>query len=531
MIDETTRPDLDMIVRVARSLASVNGTQAIFEEILDQAMRLTQADGGTLYVVKDTELHFEIVRNITLELRFGGADEPLVPEYFSPISLEDDSNRVVLHVVQTGETANISNVYDSQFDFSGTYKSDALHNYRSQSFLTVGMFNRRMEPIGVLQLINATDPMTGDVVPFSEQQRQLVEALAGMGGAILKNVILTAELSQLLDAFIKLIAEAVDAKSPYTGGHCRRVPDLVMDFAYAIHASSDGPCERVHFSDADMYELHVAGWMHDVGKICIPEYVMDKATKLETIYDRIHEVQALYELLKRDAEVHRWRQVALGEDAVKEESIYLSMCKELDEEFLFLQEANIGGEFMSDEKIQRIHNISERTVVVNGIEKAVLSEEYVYNLVIRKGTLTYEEREKIREHMTITIQMLEALPFPKHLQRVPEFAGGHHETMIGTGYPKGLTRDQMSIQARMMAIADVFEALTASDRPYKKAKSLSEAMRIMGFMKKDNHLDPDLFDEFVRHEVYLTFANKYMDPDLIDEIDKLKLMSIVPKPI
>jgi response regulator RpfG family c-di-GMP phosphodiesterase len=352
-----------------------------------------------------------------------------------------------------------------------------------------------------------------------------------MGGAIMKNVALHTELSELLDSFIKLIAGAVDAKSPYTGGHCRRVPDLVMDFANAIHDAEDGPFGTVRFSDADMYELHVAGWLHDIGKICIPEYVMDKATKLETIYDRIHEVEARIEILKRDAEISMLKNIMNGGERLEAEATFRRVLEELDDDMLFLRRVNIGGEFMHDEDIARVHQIASRELNINGVTQPLLSSEYVENLCIRRGTLTEVERDKIRDHMRITIDMLEQLPFPKNLQRVPEFAGGHHETMIGTGYPKGLTREQMSIQARMMAIVDVFEALTAADRPYKPAKKLSEAMRIMGFMKKDHHLDPELFNEFVRLEVYMTFANKHMSPEHIDEINKEALMGITPKPL
>ncbi len=522
---------LDTLVQVARSLASVSGEQAILERIVDEAVRLTNADGATLYVVKENALHFEIVRNRSLKIGFGGTSGTELPESFVPISLDEQAEgRVVLHVVQSGETANIPDAYNSDFDFSGTYAMDKKMNYRSQSFLTVGMFNRELEPIGVLQLINATDPATKQVKSFSERQQSLVEALAGMGGAVMKNAILHTELSELLDSFMKLIAEAVDAKSPYTGGHCRRVPDLVMDFAYSIHEVEDGPFGSVRFSEADMHELHVAGWLHDIGKICIPEYVMDKATKLETIYDRIHEVKARFELAKREAEVTLLKQVISGELTVDDyQEQYAVICGELDADCSFIEISNIGGEFMRDADIERIGSIAKRQITFDGRSESLLPQEFVDNLCIRKGTLTHDEREKIRDHMRITIDMLEALPFPKHLQRVPEFAGGHHETMIGTGYPKGLTRAQMSIQARMMAIADVFEALTAADRPYKPAKKLSEAMTIMGYMKKDHHLDPDLFNEFVRNEVYLTFANKYMAPHLIDEIDKDALMAIQPK--
>ncbi len=521
---------LDTLVQIARGLASVDGEHAILEMIVDEAMRLTNADGATLYVIKDNGIHFEVVRNPTLGIHFGGTSGTSLPSEFEPISLNGDvQDHVVLHVIHTGKIANIEDVYDSQFDFSGTYAMDKSMGYRSQSFLTVGMFKRDLEPIGVLQLINAKNVETGVVQPFSLLQESLVEALAGMGGGIINNTALHTELAELLDSFIKLIAGAVDAKSPYTGGHCRRVPDLVMDFAYAIHAAGDGPFGEIEFSDADMYELHVAGWLHDIGKICIPEYVMDKATKLETIYDRIHEVEFRFAVAKKEAEISMLRSCMSGKDESEAKAELERVCMELDEDFAFIRQANIGGEFMHDKDIERIHSIAKRTIDLGGQSRPILTQDYVDNLCIRRGTLTFDERDKIRDHMRITIDMLEQMPFPRNLQRVPEFAGGHHETMIGTGYPKGLTRDQMSIQARMMAIADVFEALTASDRPYKPAKKLSEAMRIMGFMKKDHHLDPELFNEFVRLDVYLTFAEKYMDPTNIDCIDKEALMAIQPK--
>ena len=532
MFKEESKDALETLVHVARGLASVDSEAAILEMIVDEAMRLTNADGATLYIVKEGALHFEVVRNLSLNIHYGGTSQAPLPHGFEPIALSGQSQtHVVLHVVNTGKTANIPDVYDSQFDFSGTYAMDEKTNYRSQSFLTVGMFKQNLEPLGVLQLINSKNPETGDVQSFSELQQSLVQALAGMGGALMTNAALNTELKDLLDSFIKVIAGAVDAKSPYTGGHCRRVPDLVMDFAHAIHDAEDGPFGSVKFSDGDMYELQVSGWLHDIGKICIPEYVMDKATKLETIYDRVHEVETRVELAKREAEVVLLRSLLNGHNQSEAQAQYERVCAGLDEDLAFIRQANIGGEFMHDSDVERIHKIAERKVSIGGVEQPFLTSDYVDNLCIRKGTLTFDERERIRDHMRLTIEMLEQMPFPRHLQRVPEFAGGHHETMIGTGYPKGLTREQMSVQARMMAIADVFEALTASDRPYKPAKKLSEAMRIMGFMKKDHHLDPDLFNEFVRSEVYLKFAHKYMHPENIDEIDKDTLLAIQPKPL
>lgn len=518
-----------VLIQIARDMASVDSEDALFQQILEEAMRLTNADGGTLYMVRDEELHFQIIRNNSLNIRFGGVDAPEIPYFFEPLSMENP-HHVCVHVIQQGNTANIPDVYqETMFDFSGAKKMDASTGYNSKSFLTVGMFSRDHSPIGVLQLINATDPTTGKVHAFSKEDQDLVEALAGMGGAVLQNVMLFLEITELLESFIRLIAEAVDKKSPYTGGHCRRVPEIVMGFAEALHNAKDGPFADLRFSDADMYELSVSAWLHDVGKIVIPEYVMDKATKLETIYDRIHEVEFRFELKQRELEVAKWKSVAQGTSVVDAEALYQEQIAQLQRDLAFIRHSNMGKEFMSEEDMQRIQTIAKTQVSLEGVEQDILPENFVHNLLIRAGTLTAQERKKINEHMDVTIQMLESLPFPRHLKRVPEFAGGHHETMIGTGYPKGLTKDQMSVQARMMAIADVFEALTASDRPYKAAKSLSETMGIMTNMKKNHHLDPDLLNEFMRLGVYKPYVQAYMAPELIDNIDVDAMLLVEPK--
>ena len=273
-------------------------------------------------------------------------------------------------------------------------------------------------------------------------------------------------------------------------------------------------------TDSDRYELKIAGWLHDCGKVTTPEYVVDKSTKLETIHDRIEVVDVRFEVLKRDAEIAMLKEIAAGGDAEAARRWFASLVAELDAEREFLQRCNIGGEYMSDEDQQRVRDIAARRWRnEKGEDAPLLSDEEVYNLTIRKGTLNPEEREIINHHIVATIKMLESLPYPKHLQRVPEFAGGHHERMDGRGYPRGLRREQMSVQARVMGIADIFEALTAGDRPYKPAMKLSQALAILGRMKQDNHVDPDLFDVFVRDKVYLRYAEKFLDPRQIDEVD------------
>ncbi|HEX2879579.1 MAG TPA: HD domain-containing phosphohydrolase, partial [Polyangiaceae bacterium] len=290
------------------------------------------------------------------------------------------------------------------------------------------------------------------------------------------------------------------------------------------------PFAGFKLSDDEWYELKIAAWMHDCGKITTPVHVMDKATKLEKIFDRIEVVRLKSELMKRDAELLCLRRQLQGEGDA--ETLHAAMRMEIEtieQDLKFLEVANVGGEFLEPERQQRIAELGARTVLVNGTAQRFLSDDEVKNLSISRGTLTNEERLIINGHMVQTIKMLQSLPFPRNLTRVPEYAGGHHEKMDGTGYPKGLYAIDMSIPARVMAIADVFEALTAQDRPYKKGKKLSEAMAIMGRMKKDNHLDPELFDHFVTSKVYRQYAEKYLPAELIDEVDHAALLAISPK--
>jgi hypothetical protein len=301
-----------------------------------------------------------------------------------------------------------------------------------------------------------------------------------------------------------------------------------MMLADAVDAAHEGPLQDFRITEKDRYELETAAWLHDCGKVVTPEYVMDKATKLETIYDRIHELETRFEVLRRDAEIDYLKGClqpgtsAAGRAELEGE--YQQTCQRLSEDFEFLSNANIGGEFMSDEHIARVEQLAQiEWTDAAGNRRTLLSEDEVLNLSIQRGTLNEAEREVINNHIVATIKMLESLPFPKNLQNVPEYAGGHHEKMDGTGYPRGLKRDEMSVQARIMAIADIFEALTASDRPYKKGKKLSECLKIMGFMKQDDHIDPDIFDIFIKQRVYLDYADEFLDPEQIDHIDESKI--------
>jgi len=373
---------------------------------------------------------------------------------------------------------------------------------------------------------------------------------------------------ELLDSIIKLIAEAIDAKSAYTGGHCSRVPTIAKLLLDEANKCDEGVFKDFTFNSEDeLREFEVGAWLHDCGKVVTPEYVVDKATKSETIYNRIHEVRMRFEVLWRDAEISYLKQ-SISEQALKDQQ------NSLRDDFEFLASTNTGGECMSADKQQRVQEIANKEwqrhfdnrlglgevealrhekqenkslpvtekLLSNKIEHIVKRENFdptvyeqegfklevpehlynygeIHNLCIAKGTLSDEERYKINEHVILSIKMLEKIPFPEHLKNIPEYAGTHHETLIGTGYPRKLTKEELSIPARIMAIADIFEALTASDRPYKKAKTLSASIKIMSFMVKDQHIDADLFKLFLKSDVYKNYAQEFLKPEQIDEVD------------
>jgi HD-GYP domain-containing protein (c-di-GMP phosphodiesterase class II) len=402
--------------------------------------------------------------------------------------------------------------------------------------------------------------------PFSEQHQNFVETLSGFAALSLESREAIAQQKQLFESFIKLLAEAVDAKSPHTGGHCHRVP-VLTEWLVELAATSDAPCVAGFQLNEELREaVHIAAWLHDCGKVVTPEYVVDKATKLETLYDRIHEIRMRFEVCKRETELAAWRSAfpqGLPADASAQVRAALDA---IDQDFAFVAESNLGSEYMSPKAIQRLRQIAARTwtrtlddrlgisreesdrramlaPVALPVQEALLSDqpyhkiprppgqafsgdnpwgfrmqvpEYLYdrgelrNLSVERGTLTDEERYKINEHIVLTIKMLEALPFPRHLSKVPEIAGSHHERIDGKGYPRAVAAGSLSIPARMMAIADVFEALTAPDRPYKSGKAIAEALDIMRKMAAGGHLDKDLFEVFAQSGIPSRYAETFL---------------------
>lgn len=409
--------------------------------------------------------------------------------------------------------------------------------------------------------------------------RSFVAELSGVAAVAIETRQLAEAQQRLLDAMIKLLADAIDAKSPYTGGHCERVPQLAQMLLDQAVAAETGPYASFNMTAAERYEFHVAAWLHDCGKVTSPEYVVDKATKLETLYNRIHEVRMRFEVLWRDAELAYWQGLASAGDQQALQATLVRSQAQLQDDFAFVAQANIGGEFMQDADIERLQQIGQRLwqrhfdnrlgisrdelerfadvpspalpvyeplladrpehCVPWGPRKPPVAKDdprnrwgfdmrlpacasnygELYNLAIRRGTLNDEERFKINEHIVQTIIMLSSLPFPRQLKRVPDIAGNHHEKMDGSGYPRRLGEQDLGIAERVMAIADIFEALTAADRPYKAPKTLSESVKILVGMARGGHIDGQLLELFLSSGVYRQYAERFLRAEQIDEVD------------
>lgn len=502
--------NIDHFIDIGIALSTEKNHQILLEKILLSAMELSHADGGTIYSINDEQqLVFDTLINKSLDIHWGGTTSHKIEIPAIDIYQYQQPNKSALVSIAatTGKVINIEDAYHVQeYDVTAAKEMDERTGYRTRSVLTLPMNNHENDLTGVVQLINATDS-DGQVIAFDKTIERTIHALTSLAAVILTNKQLIDQMEDLFGSFSRLIAYAIDKKSPYTGGHCRRVPEITMLLARACHEVDAGPLASFSLSDADFHELSVAAWLHDCGKVATPEYVMDKATKLETVFDRIELIITRFEVASLNISHH-----SKYDDYEK-----IKRLKQLADDKAFIIKANTGGEFFDDDKINRVFQISKTyKVTINGVTQSVISDDEVLNLITKRGTLNDKERKIINGHMDVTVDMLEAMPFPKHLKNVPEYACGHHEKMDGTGYPKGLKRDEMSIPARIMAIADVFEALTANDRPYKPPKTISQSIAIMDRMKENDHLDPDLYDVFINEKVHIEFAKKFLDKTQLD---------------
>jgi len=503
------------LTQIGRALSAERNIERLLEMIVEEAREFTDADGGALYIMSDdeTELQFAIVQTETLRVRMGGTGGKIT---WKPVRLKKpdgspNHENVSAHVALTGNTVNIPDVYTAGgFDFRGTKKFDTQTGYRSKSMLVVPMKNHENDIIGVLQLLNARNEERSEVISFSAECQEMTESLASQAAVALSNNRLIHNLEVLIESFIRAIATAIDEKSPYTGGHVRRVADLTMTIARKINDATDGPYADVRFSDDQMKELQTAAWLHDVGKVTTPECVVDKATKLATIFDRIELLRLRFEVCGLQARLRRLNKDADLESMAADNDDGMEPI--LREEFHFLSEANRGSERMSDEMMERVRTIAGRTWKLDGKMEPLLSPDEILNLNIRQGTLSAKERDIIQNHAAMTYKILSQLPFPKKMKHVPDYAAAHHEALNGRGYPRGLDATRLPLQPRILALADIFEALTAKDRPYREGKTLPDALHILTMMVKDGHIDPDLFALFQKEEIPLDYARRELSP-------------------
>lgn len=522
---------INKLAKIGVALSSTRNLDELLEMILDEALAFTRCDAGTLYLINEDNqtAEYKIVQNKSMKTRMGGATgEPINQEIFLPVPLTitgiPNNSNVCAYVVNSGEMVNIPDVYEVEgFDFQGPRKFDAATGYRTKSMMVFPMRNHEGTIIGVMQLINAKEIKTGESIPFAQEFEELSEALASQAAVAITNAQLIRDLENLFESFIQTIAMAIDEKSHYTGGHIERVANLTMEIANRINDATKGHFVDTHFSDDELTELRLAAWLHDTGKITTPEYVVDKKTKLETIFDRMELVRTRFELASTGEKLKVCETRAALSDlkTPKDELEKLveesdARAKQLFDDFKFIEGCNETGEFVPDEKIERMKNIAGRTIESSKGSENLLTEDELYNLEIRKGNLTKEERATIENHVVVTKKMLEKVPFPRKTRNVPLIAGAHHEKLNGKGYPDGLKGDEIPLQARILALADIFEALTAADRPYKPAKPMSAVLKIMEFMVKDSELDEHIVQLFLDEKMHLEYAKEHMKPDLID---------------
>ena len=593
------------ILEIAAAISAASDLRSLLHLILRKARAITSADAGSIFLVEKADpapfwadsvdpgtadgegdrLWFAVSQNESLD---DGIEDKVFDIRF-PITPDRLVGWCALH----GEVLNLPDVYalDPALPYQFDSSVDRQLGYRAVSMLTVPLRLASGEVVGVLQLINrkrdasaviTPETAVGVTKPFDAFDQQLIESLSSLAAVSVERTRLVDAQDQLIDAIISLLAGAIDAKSPYTGGHCERVPKLAVMLAEAAEAVSEGPLAPFQFGSPEAWrEFRTGAWLHDCGKVTTPEYVVDKATKLEMNGDRIHEIRTRFEVLWRDAEIERLQGLLAGGDPDALDQALKERQQTLQEQFAFVAQCNLGAEFFDQAKTEALREIGaqgwmrhfddslglaweeqqrrqaheppgdalpapqqllmdqpwhcvpreqiDRHDPKHGFKVDVPDNLFnygeLYNLSISRGTLTEEERYKINDHIMQTIVMLDSLPFPPGLAKVPEYAGTHHEALTGKGYPRRLAADRLSVPSRIMAIADIFEALTASDRPYKKAKPLSVSVEILAGFRDRGHIDPDLFDLFLTSGVYLNYAEEFLKPDQIDPVEIKRFLS------
>ena len=554
---DSTEIFLKNFIELSTCLAEGDYTiDEIIAKVMDVAAGISNADGYFFFNVTSghfINLLYSKIKSLATAVS-GTSNMRMFPSVYLP-DIKDKKNKRPAEICAINqEIINSSNIFNEpNVDADVLREFDKDNDYNTVSALVFPLFNSKKIVIGVAQFINATDEK-GKIINFTQEDQAKMMAVCQIIALALERKQLSEAYTQLLEAFVDVMAKAIDAKSPYTGLHCQKVPIITRMLATAAVQETEGPLKNFEMSDNDWYALHIASWLHDCGKIITPEYIIDKSAKLETINNRIHEIRNRFEILRRDAHIE-YLQKRLNNIDTKEnlQAEFVAKVESLVDDFEFVGRCNIGDEPLTKQDMDRLDKIAERSFVryfnrmigLSWGEKKLINTpstytnpevEYVLqdrpeqvagpynqgeltNIKIKQGTINDAERQKINEHIVTTINMLKNLPFPPELANIVEYAGAHHERVDGKGYPNGLTGEQMSIPAKIMAIADVYEALTAKDRPYKEPKKLSQVLRIMQEMKNTGHLDPDLYELFIKSGVYLDYAKEYIDKDQIDDIN------------
>lgn len=514
------------LTEIGTALSASDNLDTLLEKIIEEAKNLTGADGGTLYLLENNELRFKVIRTDSLAIQMGGTSGKITWPPL-PLYLEDgtpNKKMVAATCALEDRLVNIPDVYEAiGFTFEGTKKFDQGTGYRSKSMLVIPMKNHEREIIGVLQLINKLDDQTQNVIAFDAEDEKITLSLASQAAIAITNTSLIQGLENLLESFLKSIIFAISKKSPYTAGHIKRMVKLSVMIAEAINKDTTMYAHK-HFSAEEIKQINFAALMHDIGKLATPEQIIDKATKLETLCDRINFIENRIRTLEKALRVKLLEdKFALLEgsregDVSALEEAYSKEIQLLHDAFALIQMSNKGDSLMNDECVAKIQALSKKRWQIGEETYTILTEDEAYHLSTQKGTLTPEERDVINAHAKLSVDILNRLPFPKKYQQIPQISGNHHEKINGKGYPQGLKGEEISFEARILAIADIFEALTASDRPYKASMTLSVAMKILYNMAQEGELDKELVKFFYTSGIYMEYAKAFLPQRSIDEI-------------
>jgi len=483
--------------RIGVALSSQTDLDKLFQLIVTSARESTSADGGSLYILERDRLNFVVAQNETLSRRPGWVDP------FKPHPLPLSSRSIAGYVASTGRVVNIADVYcippDAPFGFDKSY--DQQNGYRTRSTLCVPMHDTEGKVVGVVQLVNRMS-REGDVLPFTESDEELLLSLASQAAVAYLNARLLRQFKDLLDAVVEYSVTAIESRSPVTAGHTRRLVRYCMALAEAVNRETEGRLKDVKFTPDQLEEIRFAAWLHDIGKISVPESVLDKAAKLAPSV--IESVKYRFRFAEQELEAERDRK--LGQAPPQERQTiateYERALHELRDGLQLVIAANTKL-VMSDEEIERIRALAVREFTTpEGERRPLLSPDELEHLCVKRGNLSPREWQIMQDHVVQTAAIVKKLPFPEKLRNVAEIAASHHEKMDGSGYPRGLKGDEILPGARILAVADVFEALVAEDRPYKPRKSIAEALAILQGLARKNQLDPDFVELFVRRRVY-----------------------------